>query len=117
MTAPRPYALLAEITYRCPLHCPYCSNPLELDGRERELDTASWSQVFSEAAAVGVLQLHLSGGEPAVRHDLVSVFAARGHKTAAWRASGSLRAGKSNEGTDFVAFPPWRDGVACRDTC
>jgi len=78
MNAPapsRPVGLLAELTHRCPLGCPYCSNPLELDARERELDTASWSQVFSEAAAVGVLQLHLSGGEPASRRDLVELVA------------------------------------------
>ena len=78
MNAPapsRPVGLLAELTHRCPLGCPYCSNPLELDARERELDTASWSQVFSEAAAIGVLQLHLSGGEPASRRDLVELVA------------------------------------------
>ena len=71
----RPVGLLAELTHRCPLGCPYCSNPLELDARERELDTASWKRVFSEAALLGVLQLHLSGGEPASRRDLVELVA------------------------------------------
>lgn len=65
-----PIAMLAELTHRCPLACPYCSNPLELVQREGELDTATWIRVFEEAAALGVLQLHLSGGEPASRRDL-----------------------------------------------
>ncbi len=71
-----PLGLLAELTHRCPLGCPYCSNPLTLDPRERELDTASWARVFGEAAALGVLQVHLSGGEPAARRDLVALTTA-----------------------------------------
>ena len=66
---PRPLGLLAELTHRCPLGCPYCSNPLALDRREDELDAAAWARVFKEAAALGVLQVHLSGGEPAARRD------------------------------------------------
>ncbi len=73
---PRPLGLLAELTHRCPLGCPYCSNPLALQPRERELDTATWARVFREAAALGVLQVHLSGGEPAARRDLVEITAA-----------------------------------------
>jgi len=65
-----PLALLAELTHRCPLRCPYCSNPLELTRASAELDTASWKRVFGEAAALGVLQVHFSGGEPLVRRDL-----------------------------------------------
>lgn len=65
-----PIALLAEVTHRCPLACPYCSNPLDLVSRDRELDLSTWHRVFHEAAEVGVLQLHLSGGEPAARPDL-----------------------------------------------
>ncbi len=65
-----PIGMLAALTHRCPLRCPYCSNPLELEGRSGELSTAEWRRVFAEAAAFGVLQLHLSGGEPAVRGDL-----------------------------------------------
>jgi PqqA peptide cyclase len=72
----QPIGLLAELTHRCPLACPYCSNPLTLDSRAQELDTASWSRVFHEAAAMGVLQVHLSGGEPASRRDLVEIAAA-----------------------------------------
>ncbi|MBO0733132.1 MAG: pyrroloquinoline quinone biosynthesis protein PqqE [Methylocapsa sp.] len=68
-----PAGLLAELTHRCPLGCPYCSNPLELDARELELGTAAWQRVFSEAAALGVLQVHLSGGEPAARRDLEEI--------------------------------------------
>jgi PqqA peptide cyclase len=68
-----PLGLLAELTHRCPLGCPYCSNPLELDSRDSELDTATWARVFREAAALGVLQVHLSGGEPGARRDLVEI--------------------------------------------
>lgn len=72
-SAPRPLGLLAELTHRCPLGCPYCSNPLALEGRTDELDTATWVRVFREAAGLGVLQVHLSGGEPAARRDLVEI--------------------------------------------
>src|SRR5215468_3970100 len=68
--------LLAELTHRCPLGCPYCSNPLALDARDDELDTATWVRVFGEAASLGVLQVHLSGGEPGARRDLVDLTAA-----------------------------------------
>ncbi|APX14250.1 pyrroloquinoline quinone biosynthesis protein PqqE [Tateyamaria omphalii] len=71
-------AMLAELTHRCPLACPYCSNPTELLAKETELDTGAWADVFRQAAKLGVLQLHLSGGEPASRRDLVDlVIAAR----------------------------------------
>lgn len=70
-----PLALLAELTHRCPLRCPYCSNPLELDRASRELSTEEWKRVFSEAAALGVLQVHFSGGEPTARRDIVELVA------------------------------------------
>ena len=70
-----PLALLAELTHRCPLHCPYCSNPVELERPASELDTATWRGCSSEAAALGVLQVHFSGGEPLVRRDLVELVA------------------------------------------
>ena len=73
---PPPLGLLAELTHRCPLACPYCSNPLALDGRAAELDSSTWARVFREAAALGVLQVHLSGGEPASRRDLTEIVAA-----------------------------------------
>jgi pyrroloquinoline quinone biosynthesis protein E len=72
----KPLGLLAELTHRCPLGCPYCSNPVQLERRSDELDTATWSRVFREAAALGVLQVHLSGGEPGARRDLVDIVAA-----------------------------------------
>jgi pyrroloquinoline quinone biosynthesis protein E len=71
-----PLALLAELTHRCPLRCPYCSNPVELERASSELSEAEWRRVFAEAAALGVLQVHLSGGEPMVRRDLSALIAA-----------------------------------------
>lgn len=75
MTQP-PIALLAEVTHRCPLACPYCSNPTELLGRSDELTTEAWADVFHQAADLGVLQLHISGGEPASRSDIVELMQA-----------------------------------------
>lgn len=72
---PAPLGLLAELTHRCPLACPYCSNPLTLESRTDELDAAAWARVFCEATVMGVLQVHLSGGEPAARRDLVEIVA------------------------------------------
>ncbi len=68
-----PLALLAELTHRCPLQCPYCSNPRGLIGPGGELDTATWARVLGEAARLGVLQVHFSGGEPTARRDLVEL--------------------------------------------
>src|SRR4029453_17211232 len=104
MTVPRPYALLAEITYRCPLHCPYCSNPTDYcratalapdpeaarrsahsatalmtapnRANNGELTTDKWKRVIHEAAALGVLQVGFSGGEPLARRDLVELIRA-----------------------------------------
>src|SRR5215211_7402269 len=96
MNAPRPYALLAEITYRCPLHCPYCSNPVTVESavpsgeqtpcialrtahataNNGELTTEEWKRVIREAAALGVLQIGFSGGEPLARRDLVELIRA-----------------------------------------
>ena len=74
-----PLGLLAELTHRCPLQCPYCSNPLELERASGELATDDWRRVLEQAAGLGVLQLHLSGGEPTVRRDLEDLVAhARG---------------------------------------
>ena len=68
-----PLAVLAELTHRCPLQCPYCSNPLELERGSQELSTDEWKKVLSELAAIGVLQIHFSGGEPTARKDLVEL--------------------------------------------
>jgi len=71
-----PLALLAELTHRCPLRCPYCSNPAELTRASAELTTEEWARVFREATALGCLQVHLSGGEPTSRRDIVEITAA-----------------------------------------
>jgi pyrroloquinoline quinone biosynthesis protein E len=65
-----PLALLAELSHRCPLQCPYCSNPVNLERASNELDTRTWLRVLDEAAEMGVHQVHFSGGEPTVRKDL-----------------------------------------------
>ena len=68
-----PLAVLAELTHRCPLQCPYCSNPLELERASEELTTDEWKRVLTELAQAGVLQIHFSGGEPTARKDLVEL--------------------------------------------
>jgi len=68
-----PLAVLAEITHRCPLQCPYCSNPVELERGGSELTTVEWKKVLTELAEIGVLQIHFSGGEPTARKDLVEL--------------------------------------------
>jgi pyrroloquinoline quinone biosynthesis protein E len=70
-----PAGLLAELTHRCPLQCPYCSNPLDLERANSELSAAEWGEAFRQAAAMGAMQLHLSGGEPTVRRDLEEILA------------------------------------------
>ena len=76
MTEPpsNPLALIAELTHRCPLHCVYCSNPLELQARSAELTTEEWSRVFRQAAALGVLQADFTGGEPLTRPDILALI-------------------------------------------
>jgi PqqA peptide cyclase len=69
-----PIGLLAELTYRCPLRCPYCSNPVDMQRGDAELTTAEWQDVMRQAGALGVLQVHLSGGEPTVRQDLEQIL-------------------------------------------
>src|SRR5467141_1935132 len=75
-TLSNPLALIAELTHRCPLHCVYCSNPLELQVRGNELSTEIWSRVLKEAAAAGVLQADFTGGEPLARPDIVELVRA-----------------------------------------
>jgi PqqA peptide cyclase len=69
-------ALIAEITHRCPLHCVYCSNPLEMQRRSAELSAEDWASIFQQASEIGVLQVHLTGGEPLVRSDLTELVRA-----------------------------------------
>src|SRR5581483_9428048 len=71
--AVRPYALVAELTYKCPLACAYCSNPLDFRNYKDELSAGDWARVFREAEALGVVQAHVSGGEPLVRRDLEAI--------------------------------------------
>src|SRR5580704_16508798 len=73
VSIPNPLALIAELTHRCPLHCVYCSNPIELVSRTDELPTEVWSRIFREAAEAGVLQADLTGGEPLARTDIVDL--------------------------------------------
>jgi pyrroloquinoline quinone biosynthesis protein E len=68
-----PMGLIAELTHRCPLQCPYCSNPLALEPASAEMDTAGWMRVMDQAAAMGVLQMHFTGGEPMARRDHVAL--------------------------------------------
>jgi pyrroloquinoline quinone biosynthesis protein E len=73
MTAFSPLNLIAELTYRCPLQCPYCSNPIAFRQRRESLDAEAWGQVFREAAQLGVVHVGLTGGEPSTRSDLASI--------------------------------------------
>lgn len=72
----QPRALIAEVTHRCPLHCVYCSNPLELQRRSEELSTEDWTSVFRQAGDMGLLQVHLTGGEPLARRDVTELVSA-----------------------------------------
>ncbi|MDB5094510.1 MAG: pyrroloquinoline quinone biosynthesis protein PqqE [Candidatus Eremiobacteraeota bacterium] len=76
MNAPRATSLLCELTYRCNLQCPYCYNPLDLDSYRDELPTQTWLRVVAEAAAMGILHVGLSGGEPTLRRDLPEIVSA-----------------------------------------
>src|SRR5204863_296835 len=108
---PKPLWLLAELTYKCPLQCPYCSNPLDFAGPrfKRELSTDEWCRVFREAKALGVLQLGLSGGEPTLRADL-EVLVSEAHGlglytsliTSAYRLTKERLAGLKAAGLDHV---------------
>jgi pyrroloquinoline quinone biosynthesis protein E len=75
-TSSVPLALIAEITHRCPLHCVYCSNPVELTKRAKELPASVWARVLREAAELGVLQADFTGGEPLARPDLGELIVA-----------------------------------------
>ena len=76
MTMHRPYNLVAELTYRCPLRCAYCSNPLGHTAVHDGLDADAWARVFREAAELGVVHVGLTGGEPTARPDLAAIVAA-----------------------------------------
>ena len=73
---PNPLALIAEVTHRCPLHCVYCSNPMQLAGTDAELSTDEWTSVFQQSGKLGMLHAHFTGGEPLARPDLTELIAA-----------------------------------------
>jgi len=73
---PRPFNLIAELSYRCPLRCPYCSNPVNHADTREALDAAAWSRILREASGLGVVHVGLTGGEPSVRADLEEIVAA-----------------------------------------
>ena len=73
---PNPLALIAEVTHRCPLHCVYCSNPLELAATQAELSTDEWTSIFQQSGKLGMLHAHFTGGEPLARPDLAELIAA-----------------------------------------
>src|SRR5262249_2373671 len=71
----RPYTLIAELTYRCPLRCSYCSNPIDYARHPDDLDTSGWLRVLAEAEELGVVQVNFTGGEPLLRDDLEALIA------------------------------------------
>jgi pyrroloquinoline quinone biosynthesis protein E len=99
---PAPFSLVAEITHRCPLHCVYCSNPLELGLAEQELTTEDWLRVLEEAHTLGVVQLHLSGGEPLLRTDLEALVR-RGRELEFYTNLITSGAGLTRERTEALA--------------
>ena len=74
-SAPRPYTLIAELTYACPLHCVYCSNPIDFTRHDDTLEEADWRRVLREAERLGVVQVNFTGGEPLLRSDLEALIA------------------------------------------
>ena len=75
----QPFWLLAELTYKCPLQCPYCSNPLDFANTQKELTTDEWVRVLRQGREMGAAQLGFSGGEPLVRPDLPELIAEARH--------------------------------------
>src|SRR3984957_20543953 len=71
-----PLALIAELTHRCPLHCVYCSNPLQLAGTESELSTEQWTSGLRQSGTLAMLHVQFTGGEPLARQDLIELIAA-----------------------------------------
>jgi PqqA peptide cyclase len=109
---PPPVSLLAELTHRCPLQCPYCSNPLALERANVELDTPTWKRVLAEAADLGVLQVHFSGGEPTLRRDLPELI---GHAAGLGLYTNVITAGVLLEGMPRRwPSPAWCARWGCR---
>ena len=95
MTAPRPFNLIAELTYRCPLRCPYCSNPVDYAELRESLSAEDWGRVFREAAELGIVHVGLTGGEPSTRADLPEIV---GHADAAGLYTHLVTAGMPIDG-------------------
>ena len=68
-----PYSIICELTYKCPLQCPYCSNPVDFGRYKNELETHEWERILCEASELGVIQVHFSGGEPLLRKDIIQI--------------------------------------------
>ena len=80
VTQTQPLWLLAEITYRCPLHCAFCYNPTNYaDYTKNELGTEEWIKVLRDARKLGALQLGISGGEPLLRDDIEDIVIEANH--------------------------------------
>jgi PqqA peptide cyclase len=118
-----PFAILTELTYGCPLKCPYCSNPLNFgDYADGELSTSEWRQVLAEAAELGVLQVHLSGGEPLLRRDLAEIVAVASDLglytnliTSALGLTGKRAAALKHAGLDHVQISVQADEAVLAD--
>jgi len=98
---PPPMGLIIELTHRCPLQCAYCSNPLQMDPPASELETDEWCRVLDEAAALGVLQVHFSGGEPMARRDLERLVA---HASAGGLYTNIITSGVLLDGSRMAAL-------------
>jgi hypothetical protein len=116
-----PVGLLAELTHRCPLQCSYCSNPLELERVNKELTTEEWCSAMTQAGEMGILQVHLSGGEPTARKDLEQIVEAAAKAglytnliTAAVTLNRPRLEGLQKLGLDHVRFLPGRGRGECR---
>ena len=87
-----PVGLLAELTHRCPLQCSYCSNPLERERVNKQLTTEEWCSAMTQAGEMGILQVHLSGGEPTARKDLEQIVEMGDEREGAWPSETALEA-------------------------
>ncbi|MHB1675436.1 MAG: radical SAM protein [Acidobacteriaceae bacterium] len=103
---PVPLSLIAEVTHHCPLHCLYCSNPLELKRAEEELPTGAWKRVFVQAAALGAVHLHLTGGEPLARKDLPELVRA-GRDAGLYVNMITSGIGSMKRSSLFSSMPAW----------
>src|ERR1700731_867513 len=104
---PNPLALIAEITHRCPLHCVYCSNPMEMAAASSELSTEKWIDIFQQSGKLGMLHAHLTGGEPLARPDLTRLIAGA-------HAAGLYRCRSRSHSVKFSGFSRGLRELDCR---